>query len=185
MGMNNLKPNDETVIHAKEQLADILMRKAAYSEAKTLLQEAISVIRDDEELQYKFGPKVLLNLGNILLTEEDFPGAEQIFLELLRDYEKKEDTTNPNYIVAKGSVARAFMEQRKYEEGLRYMQEGLEKSIEVNGERHRTTLVFLINFGMALSELGKYEESLIYTERGYRYLKRSLEKGHRIPFSSR
>ncbi len=29
-----------------------------------------------KSLQYKFGPKVLLNLGNILLTEEDFPGAE-------------------------------------------------------------------------------------------------------------
>lgn len=171
LGLKNLKHDNELVINAKEQLAEILIRKAAYSEAKTLLQEAISVIREDEKLQYKFGPKVLLNLGNILLHEEDFPGAEKIFLELLRDYEKKGDTKNPNYIAAKGSVARAFMEQRKYEEGLRYMQEGLEMSMEVNGERHRTTLVLLINLGMALSELGKYEEALIYTERGYMVFK--------------
>jgi tetratricopeptide (TPR) repeat protein len=92
LGLKNLKENNELVIYAKEQLADILKKKAAYSEAKTLLQEAISVIRSDEKLQYKFGPKVLLNLGNILLHEEDFPGAEKIFLELIRDYEKKEDT---------------------------------------------------------------------------------------------
>jgi serine/threonine protein kinase/tetratricopeptide (TPR) repeat protein len=178
-GLKNLKHDNELVIYAKEQLAEILIGKAAYSEAKTLLQEAISVIREDEKLQYKFGPKVLINLGNILLHEEDFPGAEKIFLELLRDYEKKEDTKNPNYIAAKGSVARAYMEQRKYEEGLRYMQEGLEMSMQVNGERHRTTLVLLINLGMALSELGKYEEALIYTERGYTVFKEIF--GERAP----
>ncbi|MGD9347714.1 MAG: tetratricopeptide repeat protein, partial [Candidatus Aminicenantes bacterium] len=179
LGMKNFEENNELVIGAKDQLAEILIRKASYSEAKTLLQEAISVIRSDEKLQYKFAPKVLLNLGNVLLYEEDFPGAEKIFLELLRDYEKKEDTQNPNYIAAMGSVARVFMEQRKYEEGLRYMKEGLERSIEVNGERHRTTLVLLINFGIALSELGKYEESLIYTERGYRVFKEIF--GERAP----
>ncbi|MGD8538898.1 MAG: serine/threonine-protein kinase [Candidatus Aminicenantes bacterium] len=178
-GLENFEENNELVIGAKDQLAEILIRKAAYSEAKTLLQEAISVIRSDEKLQYKFGPKVLLNLGNILVHEEDFPGAEKIFLELLRDYERKEDTKNPNYIAAMGSVARVFMEQRKYEEGLRYMQEGLERSIEVNGERHRTTLVLLINLGIALSELGKYEESLVYTERGYRVFEEIF--GERAP----
>jgi len=167
LGLKNLKPDNELVINAKEQLADILLNKAAYSEAKTLLQEAIAVIREDEELQYKFGPKVLLNLGNILAQEEDFPEAEKIFLELLRDYERKEDTKNPNYIAAKGSAARVFMEQGKHEEGLRHMREAMEMSTEVNGERHRTTLVLLINLGMALSEHGRYEEALAYTERGY------------------
>jgi serine/threonine protein kinase len=171
LGTKNLQHNNELVINAKEQLAEIMIGKAAYGEAKTLLQEVLSVIREDEKLQYKFGPKVLLNLGNILLHEEDFPGAEKIFLELLRDYEKKEDTKNPNYIVAKGSVARAFMEQRKYEEGLRYMQEGLEMSTRINGERHRTTLALLVNLGMVLSELGKYDQALIYTERGYKVFK--------------
>ena len=179
LGLKNLRPDNELVIYAKEQLAEILIGKAAYSEAKTLLQEAISIIRENEKLQYKFGPKVLLNLGNILLYEEDFPGAEEIFLELLRDYEKKEDTQNPNYIAAKGSLARVFMEQRKYDEGLRNMQEGLEMSIQVNGERHRTTLVLLINFGMVLSELGKYEEALTYTERGYEVFKEIF--GERAP----
>ena len=178
-GLKNFEENNELVIEAKEQLADILIRKAAYSEAKILLQEAISVIRTDEKLQYKFGPKVLLNLGNVLMYEEDFPGAEKIFLELLRDYEKKEDTKNPNYIAAKGSVAWAYMEQRKYDKGLRYMQEGLEKSIEVNGERHRTTLALLINLGLALSDLGKYEEALIYTERGYKIFEEIF--GERAP----
>jgi serine/threonine protein kinase len=178
-GLKNFEENNELVIEAKEQLADILIRKAAYSEAKILLQEAISVIRTDEKLQYKFGPKVLLNLGNVLMYEEDFTGAEKIFLELLRDYEKKEDTKNPNYIAAKGSVAWAYMEQRKYDEGLRYMQEGLEKSIEVNGERHRTTLALLINLGLALSDLGKYEEALIYTERGYKIFEEIF--GERAP----
>ena len=168
LGLKNLQHDNELVINAKEQLAEIMIGKAAYSEAKTLLQQVLSVIRKDEKLQYKFGPKVLLNLGNVLLHEEDFPGAEKIFLELIRDYEKKEDTKNPNYIVAKGSVARAFMEQRNYEEGLRYMREGLEMSMQVNGERHRTTLALLINFGMVLSELGEYEEALGYTERGYK-----------------
>lgn len=179
LGLKNLKPDNELVINAKEQLAEILINKAEYSEAKTLLQEAIAVIRDDEELQYKFGPKVLLNLGNILLNEEDFPGAEKIFLELLRDYKKKEDTDNPNYIAAKGSAARVFMEQRKYEEGLRHMRDALEMSIEVNGERHRTTLVLLINLGMALSEHGRYEEALAYTERGYEAFKEVF--GERAP----
>jgi serine/threonine protein kinase len=179
LGLKNFEEDNELVIYAKEQLADILIRKAAYSEAKTLLQEALSVIRGDEKLQYKFGPKVLLNLGNILLQEEDFSGAEKIFLELLRDYEKKEDTKNPNYIAAKGSVARAYLEQRKFEEGLRYLQEGLEMSTEVNGERHRTTLAMLINFGMALSELGQYEKALIYTERGYEVFKEIF--GERAP----
>jgi len=178
-GQKNFKHDNELVIYAKEQLADVLMRKAAYSEAKTLLQEALSVIRSDEKLQYKFGPKVLLNLGNILLNEEDFPGAEKIFLELLRDYEKKEDTKNPNYIAAKGSVARAFMEQRKYAEGLRNFKEGLEMSTEVNGERHLTTIVYMINLGMALSELGKYEEALIYTEDGYKLIEEIF--GERAP----
>jgi tetratricopeptide (TPR) repeat protein/tRNA A-37 threonylcarbamoyl transferase component Bud32 len=170
-GLKNFEENNELVIGAKEQLADILIRKAAYPEAKTLLQEAISVIRSDEKLQYKFGPKVLLNLGNVLMYEEDFPGAEKIFLELLRDYEKKEDTKNPNYIAAKGSLAWAYMEQRKYDEGLRYFQEGLEKSIEVNGERNRATLVLLINLGLALSDLGKYEEAVSYMERGFQVFK--------------
>ncbi len=178
-GLKNFKENNELVIGAKEQLAEILIRKAAYSEAKTLLQEAISVIRSDEKLQYKFGPKVLLNLGNVLMYEEDFPGAEKIFLELLRDYEKKENTKNPNYIAAKGSLAWAYMEQRKYDEGLRYFQEGLEKSIEVNGERHRTTLSLLINLGLALSDFGKYEEALVYTERGYKVFKEIF--GERAP----
>jgi serine/threonine protein kinase/tetratricopeptide (TPR) repeat protein len=166
LGLKNLKPDNELVINAKEQLAEVLMSKAEYSEAETLLQEAISVIRSDERLQYKFAPKVLLNLGNILLHKEDFNGAEKIFLELLLDYEKKEDTENPNYIVAKGSVARAYMEQSKFEEGLRYMQEGLEMSMKVNGERHRTTLILTINLGMAFSDVGKYENALVYTERG-------------------
>jgi serine/threonine protein kinase/tetratricopeptide (TPR) repeat protein len=178
-GLKNFEENNELVIGAKEELADILTRKAAYSEAKTLLQEAISVIRSDEKLQHKFGPKVLLNLGNILMYEEDFPGAEKIFLELLRDYEKKEDTKNPNYIAAKGSVAWAFMEQRKYDEGLRYMQEGLEKSIEVNGERHRATLVLMINLGLALSDLGKHEEAVIFMERGYKLFEEIF--GERAP----
>ena len=168
LALKNLKEDNELVINAKEQLAEIFISKAAYPEAKTLLQEAISVIRTDEKLQYKFGPKVLLNLGNVLLHEEDFPEAEKIFLELLRDYEKKGDTSNPNYIVAKGSVARAYLEQKKLEEGLRYMQEGLEMSIEVNGERHRTTLALLINLGLALTEFGKYEEAHVYIERGYK-----------------
>jgi serine/threonine protein kinase len=167
-GLKNFEENNELVIGAKEQLAEILIRKAAYPEAKTLLQEAISVIRSDEKLQYKFAPIVLLNLGNVLMYEEDFPGAEKIFLELLRDYEKKDNTKNPNYIAAKGSLAWAYMEQRKYAEGLRYMKEGLEKSSEVNGERHRTTLALLINLGLALSELGKHEEALNYLERGYK-----------------
>jgi tetratricopeptide (TPR) repeat protein len=179
LGLKNLKEDNKLVIYAKEQLAEILIGKAAYSEAKTLLQEVLSVIRNDEKLQYKFGPKVLLNLGNILLHEEDFPWAEKIFLELLRDYEKKEDTKNPNYIVAKGSVARAFMEQRNYEEGLRYMQEALEMSSTVNGERHRTTPALPINLGMALSELGKYEGALGYTERGYEVFKEIF--GERAP----
>jgi tetratricopeptide (TPR) repeat protein len=178
-GLKNFEESNELVIGAKEQLADILIRKAAYPEAKTLLQEAISVIRSDEKLQYKFGPKVLLNLGNILMYEEDFPGAEKIFLELLRDYEKKEDTKNPNYIAAKGSLAWAYMEQRKYDEGLRYFQEGLEKSIEVNGERHRATLVLLINLGLALSDLGKYEEAVSYMERGFQVFKEIF--GERAP----
>lgn len=178
-GQNNFKNDNDLIIYAKEQLADVLMRKAEYPEAKALLQESLSVIRNDEKLQYKFGPKVLLNLGNILLHEEDFPGAEKIFLELLRDYEKKDDTKNPNYIAAKGSIARAFMEQRKYEEGLRYMQEGLEMSSKVNGERHLTTIVYMINLGMALSEFGKYEEALDYTERGYNIFKEVF--GERAP----
>lgn len=168
LGLKTLDPDNELVIYAKDQLAEILTAKAAYPEAKTLLQEVLSVIRENEELQYKFGPKVLMNLGNILITEEDFPGAEQIFLELLRDYEKKEDTTNPNYIAAKGSLARVFMEQRKYEEGLRHMQEGLELSKQINGERHRTTLVLMVNLGMAFADLGRYEEALIYTESGFK-----------------
>lgn len=179
LGLKNYKEDNELVIGAKEQLAESLIRKAEYSEAKTLLQEAISVIREDEKLQYKFAPKVLLNLGNILVYEEDFPGAEKIFLELLRDYEKKGDTKNPNYIAAMGSVARVFMEQRKNEEGLHYMREGLKLSIAVNGERHRTTLVLLINLGIALSELGKYEESLIYAERGYKVFEEIF--GERAP----
>jgi serine/threonine protein kinase len=165
--LKNLEENNEVVIGAKEQLADVLINKAEYSEAKTLLQEAASVIRGDEKLGHKFGPKVLLNLGNILMYEEDYPGAEKIFLELLRDYEKKEDTKNPNYIAAKGNAAWAYMEQRKYDEGLRYFQEGLEKSAEVNGERHRTTLVLTINLGIALFELGRYDDALVYTERAY------------------
>jgi serine/threonine protein kinase/tetratricopeptide (TPR) repeat protein len=178
-GLKNFEENNELVIGAKEQLADILIRKAAYPEAKTLLQEAISIIRSDEKLQYKFGPKVLLNLGNVLMYEEDFPAAEKIFLELLRDYEKKEDTKNPNYIAAKGSLAWAYMEQRKYDEGLRYFQEGLEKSIEVNGERNRATLVLLINLGLALSDLGKYEEAFSYMERGFQVFKEIF--GERAP----
>jgi tetratricopeptide (TPR) repeat protein len=179
LGLKNLKDDNELVIYAKEQLAEIFIGKAAYSDAKALLLDILTVIREDEKLQYKFGPKVLLNLGNILLNEEDFPEAEKIFLELLRDYEKKGDTKNPNYIVAKGSAARAFMEQGKVEEGLRFMQEALEMSTEVNGERHRTTLALLINFGMALSEFGKYEEALIYTEHGYRVFEEIF--GERAP----
>ncbi|MFC2156270.1 tetratricopeptide repeat protein [Acidobacteriota bacterium] len=175
----NSDHNNELLIYAKEQLAEILIRKAAHSEAKTLLQEALSVIRGDEELQYKFGPKILLNLGNIFMIEEDFPEAEKIFLELLKDYEKKGDTKNPNYIAAMGSVAPAFMQQRKYKEGLRYMREGLELSTQVNGERNRTTLVFLINLGMALSEFGEYEDAIIYTERGYKLFKEIF--GERAP----
>ena len=177
--LKNFEGNNELVIGAKEQLADMLINKAEYSEAKTLLQEAVSAIRGDDKLWHKFGPKVLLNLGNILMYEEDFPGAEKVFLELLRDYEKKEDTKNPNYIAAKGSVAWAYMEQRKYDEGLRYFQEGLEKSIEVNGERHRTTLALTINLGIGLFELGKYEEALIYTDRGYKAFKEIF--GERAP----
>jgi len=179
LGLKNFKPDNELVIYAKEQLAEILIGKADYSEAKTLLQEVLSIIRKDERLQYKFGPKVLLNLGNILLLEEDFSGAETIYLELLADYEKKEDTKNPNYIVAKGSMARIFMEQRKFEEGLRHMREGLDMSIEVNGERHRTTIALLVNLGMALSEVGKYEEALVHTEHGYKVFKEIF--GERAP----
>jgi serine/threonine protein kinase/tetratricopeptide (TPR) repeat protein len=178
-GLKNFKENNEVVIGAKEQLADMLINKAEYSEAKTLLQEAVSVIRTDEKLWHKFGPKVLLNLGNILMYEEDFPGAEKIFLELLRDYEKKGDTKNPNYIAAKGSAAWAYMEQRKYDEGLRYMQEGLAKSIEVNGEHHRTTLILTINLGIALFEFGKYEDALAYIERAYNGFKEIF--GERAP----
>jgi tetratricopeptide (TPR) repeat protein/tRNA A-37 threonylcarbamoyl transferase component Bud32 len=179
LGQNNLDQNNELVIGAKDQLADMLINKAEYSEAKALLQEAVSAIRADEKLQHKFGPKVLLNLGNILMYEEDFAGAESIFLELLKDYEKRGDTGNPNYIAAKGSVAWAYMQQRKYDEGLRYFREGMEKSIEVNGERHRTTLILTINFGIALFDLGKYEEALLYTERGYQAFKEIF--GERAP----
>jgi tetratricopeptide (TPR) repeat protein len=120
------------LIYAKSQLAENLIRKAEFSEAKALLQESLAAIRGSEELRYKFGPKVLLDLGNILVQEEDFPGAEKIFLELLEDYEKKGDTNSPNYAAAMGSVARVFMEQKKYEEGLSYMREGLELSTRIN-----------------------------------------------------
>jgi tetratricopeptide (TPR) repeat protein/tRNA A-37 threonylcarbamoyl transferase component Bud32 len=168
LGEKNLQPDNEILIYAKVNLAEELIRKAEYPEAKELLQESLSAIRGSEELQYKFGPKVLLDLGNILVDEEDFPGAEKVFLELLQDYEEKGDTSNPNYIAAMGSVARVFMEQKKYEEGLRYMREGLELSSRINGERHITTLASTINLGQALSELGKYEESYVYLEGGYR-----------------
>ena len=168
IGKEKLKPDNEIMIYAKVYLADNLMKEAKYTEAKVLLQESLSVIRGSEELQYKFGPKVLLGLGNILVDEEDFPGAEKIFLELLEDYETKGDTSNSNYVAAKGSVARVFMEQKKYEEGLRYMREGLELSTRINGERHITTLATTINLGQALFELGKYEEAYTYTERGYK-----------------
>ena len=164
LGQDNLQPDHELIIYAKEQLADVLIARAEHTEAQALLQEVLSVIRDNEALHYKFGPKVLLNLGNILLFGEDFRAAEKIFLELLRDYEEKGDTSNPNYIAAKGSVARAFMELHKFEDGLRHMREGLEMSQRVNGERHRTTLVLEVNLGMALSALGRHEESLLHTE---------------------
>ena len=64
-----------------------------------------------------------------------------------------------------------FMEQKKHKEGIHYMKEGLELSIKVNGERNRTTLVLLINLGIALQELGEYEDSVIYIERGYKLFK--------------
>ena len=34
------------------------------------------MIRGDETLRYKLGPKALLNLGNILAQEEDLAAAE-------------------------------------------------------------------------------------------------------------
>ena len=168
LGEKKLEADNEIIIYGKVNLAESLVRTAEFSEAKALLQEVLSVIRGSEELQYKFGPKVLLDLGNVLIDEEDFPGAEKIYLELLEDYEKKGDTNNPNYVAAMASVARVFMEQKKYEEGLRSMREGLELSTRINGERHMTTLVTTINLGQALFELGKYEEAYTYTERGYR-----------------
>jgi non-specific serine/threonine protein kinase/serine/threonine-protein kinase len=165
-GERSLDADNELLIYAREELAGSLIRKAEYKEARTLLEDALSAIRGSEELQYKFGPKVLLDLGNILVHEEDYPAAERVFLELLEDYEKKGDTDNTNYVAAMGSVARVFMEQKKYEEGLRYMRKGLELSVEINGERHRVTLVSTINLGIALTELGRYEEALVYIERG-------------------
>ncbi|MFC2161942.1 tetratricopeptide repeat protein [Acidobacteriota bacterium] len=179
LGKNDLEPDDELLLYAKVQIIDILLQKAAYSEAKTLLQEILPLIQGDKDLKYKFGPKVLLSLGNIYLDEEDFPEAEKIFLELQRDYEEKGDTKNPNYIAAKGSVARAFMLQNKHREGLRHMREGLELSTQVNGERHRNTVVFLINLGMGLTEIGQYEEAIIYIERGYEIFKEIF--GNRAP----
>ncbi len=167
IGEKKLEPDNEIIIYGKVNLAEVLLRAAEYAEAKTLLEESLSVIRADEELQYKFGPKVLLDLGNVLMDEEDFPGAEKIFLELVEDYEKKGDTDNPNYIAAMVSAARTFMEQNKFEDGLRYMREGLELSIRINGEHHITTLASTINLGQALSALGKYEEAFTYTKRGY------------------
>lgn len=178
-GEKRLEPDNENMIYAKEELAGILVNKAEYSEAEELLQEVLSAIRGNEELMYKFGPKVLLELGNILMREEDFPGAEKIFLELLEDYKRKGNTENPNYIAAMGSVAHAFMEQKKHEEGLRYMQEGLELSMRVNGERSRNTIVFQINLGQALYELGEYEEAIAYTERGYNLVREIF--GERAP----
>ena len=175
----NLEADNEILIYAKVQLAESLIRKAELSEAKALLQETLSTIRGREKLQYKFGPKVLLDLGNVLVGEEDFPEAEKIFLELVEDYEKKGDTSNPNYVAAMGSAARVFMEQKKYEDGLRYMREGLELSKRINGERHITTLASMVNLGQALSELGRYEEALDYTESGYKAFKEIF--GERAP----
>jgi len=163
----SLDPESELRIYARVELAENLIGKAEFPEARELLEEALSMIRGSEELEYRFGPKALLDLGNLLVHEEDFPGAEKIFLELLEDYEKKEDTDNPNYIAAMGSAARVFMEQKKYEEGLRYMRESLALSTRINGEGHQTTLVSTINLAIALSELGRYEEALVYMERGY------------------
>lgn len=178
-GRKYLEPENENMIYAKEEMASILMGKAEYSEAEVLLREVLSTIRGDDELMYKFGPKVLLDLGHALMYKEDFPGAEKIFLELLDDYEKKGDTDNPNYIAAKGAVAQAFMEQNKHDEGLRYMREGVELSMRVNGERSRNTIALMINLGQVLNELGQYEEALSYTEHGYNLIREVF--GERAP----
>ena len=167
LGERSLDADNDLLIYARTELVGSLIRKGEYKEARALLEDALATIRGSEELQYKFGPKVLLDLGNILIIDEDYPAAEKVFLELLEDYEKKGNTDNTNYVAAMGSVARVFMEQKKYEEGLRYMREGLELSTKINGERHRITLVSTINLGIALTELGRYEESLVYLERGY------------------
>jgi serine/threonine protein kinase len=178
-GKETLEDDHELMVYAKVQLAENLMKRAEFSEAKELLQEALSVIRSSEALQYKLGPKALLDLGNVLQQEEDHPAAEKIFLELVEDYEEKGDDENPNYIAAVGSVARAFMEQGKHGEGLRYMRKGLDLSTRINGERNRTTLAFLVNLGQVLEDLGKYEEAIIYTERGFRIFKEVF--GERAP----
>jgi hypothetical protein len=70
------------------------------------------------------------------------------------------------------------MEQRKFEEGLRYMQEGLEMSIEVNGERHRTTHALLINLGMAFSELGRFLEAESILNKAFELNKELLGAEH-------
>ncbi|MFH2053271.1 MAG: serine/threonine-protein kinase [bacterium] len=170
-GQKTLEKENDLLVYAKVQYAESLVRIANYSEAKVLLQEALSVIRRSEALQYKLGPKALLDLGNILDREGDFPAAGKIFQELVEDYERKGDTENPNYIAAMGSLARISMVQGKHGEGLRYMRKGLELSTRIMGERNRTTLAMLINLGQALTDLGEYEDALIYTERGYRIFK--------------
>jgi serine/threonine-protein kinase len=179
VGEKSLDPESELLIYASNQLAENLIRKAEYAEARALLEGSLAAIRGSEELMYKFGPKVLLGLGNILVAEEDFPAAEKIFLELVDDYERKGDTDNPNYVSAVGSVARVFMEQNKHEEGLRYMREGLDLSTRINGEGHRITLVMMINLGLALSELGMYEDALGHVEKGYAGFRETF--GERAP----
>ncbi len=170
-GKGRLEDDNELMVHAKVMFAEIMVRKAEFSEAKILLEEALTVIRRSEALQYKLGPKALLDLGNILDREGDYPAASKIFLELTESYEQRGDTENPNYIAAMGSLARVLMVQGKHGEGLRCMRKALDLSTRVNGERSRTTIALLINLGQALTDRGDYDEALVYTEHGFRIFK--------------
>jgi tetratricopeptide (TPR) repeat protein/transcriptional regulator with XRE-family HTH domain len=172
-------PGDELAcITLMNQVATYLSKRARYTEATHLFQQAVSRGELAFGNQHTQRAVSLSGLAESLWLQDKVAEAEPLYQQALHLSEQLLGETHPEVAVILANLAALRVAQGRYEEARQLRERAVRIQEQALGPEHPQVARSLGRLALLLNELGKYEEARVLYERALRIQEQALGPEH-------
>ena len=161
-----------------DRTGSYLRKRAAYTEAEPLLQQAFTITEETLGPNYPELATILDNLANLYHAQGRHTEAELLFQRALVIYEKTLGSEHPELANVLGNLANLYTHQGRYAEAEPLYQKDLTIKKKTLGPGHPSLADTLNNLALLYAEQGRYTEAELLYKQTLTIREKALGPGH-------